>query len=170
MTDKLKNRILILGIAVVLVLCHELAISKTLDLRREQVILEEKTNRYKDTPKQVSLLRQKQKVYDSILTKNHLLGSSLQNNLLQTINTYTKEQDLQVLEFLEPHTITTNDLLTNSYQFTVEGSFKSIMELLYSIEQKTKFGEIINVEFKKKKDYKTQKEHLQASIILKSFG
>jgi len=170
MNTKLKNRVLLLAVAVAIVLCYNLAISKTLELHKEQKALEEQAVMFKNTPKQVSLLKQKQMYYDSILTKNQLIGSSLQNNLLKTINTYASKQDLKVLEFQEPHVATVNELLVKSYRFTVEGSFKGIMALLYTIEQKTRFGEIINVEFEKKKDYKTQKEHLQASVILKSFG
>ncbi|WP_347922498.1 hypothetical protein [Pontimicrobium sp. SW4] len=122
----------------------------------------------KTAPKQLSLLSQKKRHYDSILNKHKLNGKSIQNNLLQTINSYSKSHKLKIIEFLEPHIYNNNNHTEKTYQFQLEGNYNDIINLIHKIEQNTKYGEIINLHFEKKKNYKTGKYSLQASILLKS--
>jgi hypothetical protein len=170
MTNKNRNILLIVGFIMALFLCYKLAIVKTVDLKNEFDTLKSQELLFKDTPKQVSLLKQKQKYYDSILNKYHLSGSSLQNNLLKTINTFADSSGIKVITFLEPHIVTINDLKVNTYQFTLEGDYNAILKLIYKLEQKTKFGEIINLHFEKKTNFRSGTKYLQAHILLKNFG
>ena len=105
-----------------------------------------------------------------IKNKHQLNGSSVQNNLLKTINTFADSTNLKVVDFLEPHIISKNNLKINTYQFTLEGDFNAILKLIHKLEQKTKFGEIINLHFEKKTNFRSGKHFLQASVLLKSFG
>ena len=52
-----------------------------------------------------------------------------------------------MIRFLEPHTITKNDLTIKTYEFTLEGEYNNINELIHQLEQQTKFGEIVNLHF-----------------------
>ncbi|GAA3647426.1 hypothetical protein [Flavivirga jejuensis] len=170
MTKKTKNILLLAGFLLVLVLCYQLSFSKTLDIKKEYHSLKAQEALFENTPKQVSLLKQKQKYYDSLLTKYQLNGSSVQNNLLKTINTFADNTNLKVVHFLEPHIINKNDLRINTYQFTLEGDYNHIIKLIHKLEQQTKFGEITNLHFEKKKNFRTGRYYLQAHILLKSFG
>jgi hypothetical protein len=170
MTGKTKNILLTLGLFLTLVLCYSLAVSKTVALKRHYSSLKQEAILFKDTPKQVSLLKQKQRYYDSLLNRYQIKGSSIQNNLLKTINVLAKEHNLKVVHFLEPHEDESNGLSIKSYPFTVEGGYNNILKLVYYIEQNTKFGEIINLHFERKKNFKTNKHYLQAHILLESFG
>jgi hypothetical protein len=170
MTSKTKNIGLILGFIIVLILSYQLAISKTFNLKKEYNDLKHQETLFENTPKQLSLLRQKEKYYDSLLTKYQLNGSSIQNNLLKTINTFAELNNLKVSGFLEPHVLKQNDLIIKTYQFTLEGNFNAILKLTYKLEQQTKFGEIINLHFEKKKNFRTGKYYLKAFVLLKSFG
>jgi len=170
MTNKTKNILLLLGFLLALILCYQLAISKTFILKNEYNSLKQQQALFINTPKQLSLLKQKQKYYDSLLTKFQLGGSSIQNSLLKTINTFAKDNDLKVIRFLEPHVINRNDLTIKTYGFTLEGNYNAILQLTHKLEQETKFGEIINLHFEKKKNFRTGKYYLQAKVLLKSFG
>ena len=170
MTNKSKNMLLIVGFVFVLILCFNLAVSKTINLKNEYDTLKQEEWLHKNIPKQLSLLKQKQKYYDSILNKYQIKGSSVQNNLLKTINTLANNHALKVVHFLEPHSIETNDLSVKTYQFTIEGHYNNILKLIHHLEQQTKFGEIISLSFEKKKNFRTRKYYLQAHILLKSFG
>ena len=170
MTQKTKNILLVVGFILVLVLSYRLAISKTLALKGEYNILKKEVVLFKNTPKQLSLLKQKQKYYDSLLNKFQIKGSSIQNNLLKTINTYADSSKLKVVSFLEPHVFVNNSLTMKTHQFTVQGDYNTILKLIHLLEQQTKFGEIINLYFEKKKNFKTGKYYLQAHVLLKSFG
>ncbi|MCK0115029.1 hypothetical protein [Gelidibacter sp. F63206] len=125
---------------------------------------------YKDAPKTLSILKQKERYYDSLLTKYRLNEGSIQNILLKSINEFAVENNLKVNSFLEPHYFTDQDLMIKSYQFILEGDYNSIINFVYQLEQKTKFGEIINVNFEKKRNFRTGRDYLQAVIILRSVG
>jgi len=170
MTNKNKNIVLVAGFVIVLLLCYLLAFSKTFSLKKEYNQLQQEELLFKNTPKQLSLLMQKQKYYDSLLNKYQVNGGSIQNNLLKTINSIAGSNNLKVVRFLEPHTVKNNDLIVKTYQFTIQGDYNNILKLIHHLEQKTKFGEIINFNFEKKKNYRTNRYYLQASILLKSFG
>ncbi len=170
MTPKTKNILFILGFIFALILSYKLSVSKTLLLRNEYHTLKKEALLFENTPKQLSFLKQKQKYYDSLLSRYQIKGSSIQNNLLKTINTYADSNKLKVVSFLEPHTYKTNDLTIKTHQVTVQGNYNTIIKLIHLLEQQTKFGEIINLHFEKKKNYKTGTFYLQANMLLKSFG
>jgi 23S rRNA maturation-related 3'-5' exoribonuclease YhaM len=86
------------------------------------------------------------------------------------INTFSNDNNLKVVTFLEPHIISKNELIINTYEFIIEGRYNSINKLIHQLEQKTKFGEIINLHFEKKKNFRTGRYYLQARVLLKSFG
>lgn len=170
MSNKTKNIFVIGGFVLALILCYQLAISKTVALRKEYRDLKQQEILFEGTPKQVSLLKQKEIYYDSLLSRYQLHGSSVQNNLLKTINTFADSTNLKVVSFLEPHIMHSNDLNISTYQFTLEGDFNAILKLIHQLEQGTKFGEIINLHFEKKTNFRTGTFYLKAHVLLKSFG
>ena len=170
MTTKNKNRLLVLGFVVILMLCYSLAISKTIQQKKQYNTLKQQELLFQNAPKQLSLLKQKEVYYDSLLTKYQLDGSSIQNNLLKTINAFANGNDLKVISFLEPHTITKNDLTIKTYEFVVEGEYNNINQLVYQLEQQSKFGEIVNLHFEKKKNFRSGRYYLQAKVLVRSFG
>ncbi len=170
MTNKTKNIALLVGFAIVLFVCYQFAISKTLNIKNRYNSLRHEDGLFKNTPKQLALLKQKQIYYDSILMSNKLDGSSIQNSLLKVINTFAETENLKVISFLEPHAHLNNDLIIKTYSFTLEGNYESIIKLIHVLEQRTKFGEIINLHFEKKKDFRSGRYYLQAKVLLKSFG
>ena len=170
MTSKQKNIGLVVGFVLVLVLSYQLAIAKTFEQKNQYKTLQQEVLLFENAPKQLSLLKQKQRYYDSILSSYQLDGSSIQNNLLSTINSYADQNSIEVISFLEPHSMDKNGLMVKTYDFTLEGDYNSIIGLIYKIEQKTKFGEVIHLKFEKKKNFRSGRYYLQARVLLKSFG
>lgn len=170
MTNKIKNNLLIAGFIISLFICYQLAFSRTLQIKNtyDQLIKEESI--YSNTPKSLSILKQKEKYYDSILVKYQLSGGSIQNTLLQNINKYADKNRLKIISFSEPHISVQNEMTIKSYQFSLEGEYNSLINLIYKLEQQTKFGEIVNVHFEKKQNYRTGKNYLQVHIFLKSLA
>ena len=169
MKARIKNIYLIIGFIIVIILAYKLSISKTFALQKDYKTLSHEAIISKNIPSQLAVLKQKEVYYDSLLTKYQINGISLQNSILKTINSYADKNNIKVVSFVEPHSIQQNDLMVKTYQFTLEGDYNSIVKLIYHIEQKTKFGEIINLHFEKKKNHRTQKSYLHASVLLKNF-
>jgi len=170
MSPKTKNILLVVGFMITLVICYRLAVAKTIEQHKLYSQLKQEQTLFDNMPKQLAQLNHKKKFYDSILDVYQIKGSSVQNNLIQTINVFSKEKGVKIVDFGEPHLQQKDDILIKTYQFILEGDFQSLNGLIYQLEQKTKFGEIINVHFEKKKDLRTGKQFLQATVLLKSFG
>tara|TARA_B110000114_G_scaffold16849_1_gene16328 strand:+ start:2404 stop:2916 length:513 start_codon:yes stop_codon:yes gene_type:complete len=170
MTIKQKNKILLGSFICLLILCYQLAIKQTLQFKAKYKSLEKEALILKNVPQKLATLNKKNSYYDSILTQFQLEGSSIQNNLLKSINTFAVTHNLTVVHFLEPHLATgTDSYVVKIYEFTIEGNYNSINQLVYNLEQQSKYGEIISLNFEKKKNYKSGHYYLQAQILLKSF-
>lgn len=170
MNNTLKNRLLISGFILALYICYKLAIANTLVLKSEYSQLTKEQKLFKNTPKQIALLKKKEQYYDSLLKVYKIGGTSMQNNLLNAVTTFSKAHDIKVVDFSEPHSYTDKSLTINSYSFTVEGHFNNILQLIYTLEQRTKYGEVVSVAYEKKKNYRTGTSYLEATIVLQSFG
>lgn len=170
MSLKTKNISLIIGFVLAIVICYKLGFSKTITLKKEFAELKTQKALFENGPKQLSLLKQKEVYYDSILLKYQLGVNSIQNSLLKTINTFSSNYNLKVSGFLEPHLSSLNGVPVKTYQFSLIGEYNAIIKLIHKLEQQTKFGEIINVHFEKKKNYQTGRFSLEAFVLLRSFG
>ena len=170
MSNRSKNILLIIGFVLTLILCYTLAISKTIEQKQTYNTLKTQEELFKNAPKQLSLLSQKQRYYDSLLTKYQLNGSSIQNNLLSQITAFSEDHQLKVISYLEPHILVKNELTMRTYEFVIEGEYNSINQLIYQLEQHSKFGDIISLHFERKKNFRTGRYYLQARVLLQSFG
>ena len=168
MSSKTKNIVAVTGFFIALFLCYTFAVSRTLKHRNTYRNLKKEVALFKDVPVQLQLLKRKEQYYDSLQRSFRLTETSLQNNILRTINAAAGEYGFKVIDFNEPHSFESGNLRKNSYRFTVEGGFMSLLQLLHHLEQKTKFGEIIHCRMEKKKDNRTQQERLQALIIIQN--
>lgn len=169
MKSKTKNRMLLAGFLILVFICYRLAYSKTFslydsyqELKREHVLFE-------NIPKQQYLLNKQNRQLDSLLGEYQIGGTSLQNNLLKSVNTNSDTLGLKLIEFHKAHTFERENFRVNSHAFTMEGSFEKLLYLLYNLEQRTTFGEIVHVRFEKKRDLRTRKERLEVELIVQNF-
>ena len=98
----------------------------------------------------------------------NLDNTSLENNFLRTLNQLAHQHDLIVIDFNTPHIYVSNNGIKNTYTFTLQGNFTSILLTLHELELNRNFGEVIHTDFIKKRNYKTNKDYLTATIFLQS--
>ncbi len=161
-----KNKLLFLGIAILLLASYKLAINKTMWMRGEYKRLELQVDKFKDIPKKLSILEQKNSYYDSILGEMNLVDTSIQNNLLRTINQEAGKNAIRVMDFNQPHVSQMGENTLYTYSFNLNGNYTDVLKVIHTIEQKGNFGEIVHVNFEKKKNYKTNKNSLGATIFI----
>ena len=170
MTLKEKNRWAVIGFCLVVLLSYQYAIKNTFDTRSALKTAEAKANSAADVPYQVSLLKKKSVYLDSLLNKNRIKATSLENNILNHLNTYADSTRIKIIAFNKPHKIQKEDHEVSTYEFTLEGSFNALLGLIYTIEQKTRFGEVSHLQFKKIKNYRTGRYSLQAHVLITGHG
>lgn len=168
MSQRTKNILLIIGFCLSLAIAYNLAFSKTIALRNSINTLEIKTESLENTTNIAINLEQREQFVDSILSLNNMKGNSVQNNLLEFLNSRSETGNFIISDFNEPHTSTENGATTTSYRFTLEGSYDAIEQVLYSLEQEYNFGRIAHVHFQKKKDYRKNKNYLECFVIVES--
>ena len=155
-----------MAILLVLFLCYQLAISKTLELRKEYKTLQAERELLENAPEKLALLVKKQVYYDSILNKMNLGNTSMENNLLRVITSEAEKNTLKLIDFNDPHISEVNSNQLNTYDFTLEGNFIAVLKTIYILEQETNFGEIVHLNFEKKRNYRTRKSYLTARVFV----
>jgi len=170
MSSNRKNTILIIASILLLFICYKFAVKKTIDYKKEYQLLKNQEQLFNDLPKQFGVLNEKNKYYDSLLTKFQITETSLQNNLLKTINKVTSTLKVKVIDFKEPHIVAENEVRKNYYTFTLEGSFENILKVIHQLEQKTKFGEVATINMIKGKQPRSRKEFLQAEVMIVNYN
>lgn len=168
MTSKTKNGVLLGAIVLVLFLCYKLAISNTFQLRKEYNRLQAEQTLLENAPEQLALLVKKQVHYDSILNKMNLGNSSMENNLLRVINIEAEKNKLKLIDFNNPHTAEVNGNQLNTFDFVLEGNFTGILRTIYALEQEHTFGEVVHLYFEKKKNYRSNKNYLEARVFVQN--
>lgn len=164
-----RNMVFIVALVIVCVLCYQFGIKKTLSIKTEYKALIDEKMAFNNMQQQLNLLRQKERYYDSLLLKYQIANNSIQNSLLNTLNSFVKSNDLSISKFNEPHVNNNADgQKVVTYNFTVKGTYNNIMRLTHFIEQRTKLGQILNIHFVKHKDYKKGVNYLEAQILLQN--
>ncbi|WP_200831877.1 hypothetical protein [Aquimarina sp. AU474] len=168
MTQRNKNIFLVSGLIATLFFAYYFGFAKTFAVSSEVAKLEDKKQAYQSAPAQLAVLANKEKQLDEILKKNNVEGNSLQNNILKTLNTLSNDSGFSIVAFEEPHAFTdeTTQKTTTTYNFTLQGDYKSLINVVYALEQKYSFGNVIQVKFEKKKNFRTRATFLQCTVLL----
>tara|TARA_B100000953_G_C17816544_1_gene357084 strand:- start:92 stop:601 length:510 start_codon:yes stop_codon:yes gene_type:complete len=169
MKSKTKNSILLISFIGMLVISYKWAFSKTLSLYDSYNVLKTENILFENMPKQQYLLIKQNRYLDSLLNKYQIGGTSLQNNLLKSLNANADTLGFKLVVFNETHLFKKEQLEINSHVFTVEGKFDELLKLINNLEQKTRYGEIVHLHFQKKKDLRTRKERLEARVIVQHY-
>ncbi|WP_264536555.1 general secretion pathway protein [Flavobacterium sp. N1736] len=162
-----KNKLLLLGFALVLYVCYSFAISNTINYYKEYKTKQEEIAADSNMPKLVGQLIQKEKQLDQVLSKYDVnISESFQNDLLKQLTAYSDSYKLKIVDFQEPHSVAQKGFTVTSYIFSLEGSFNGCLALLNKVENNPALGTIKHLNFIKKRNYKTNTDQLFVEIIM----
>lgn len=158
-----------LGFLVLLVIAYQFSFKKTIGLKTRLSELKEQDDVFNSMTQNKVLVQQKLAHYDSILQEHKIsVESSFQNNLLRSITEYSKSNDLKIINFKDPHLNTlSNGAIEQTYEFTVQSDFVTILKLIHQLEIKNKLGKITSVSYLKKKELRSRKQLLQCTVMLR---
>lgn len=168
MTQRTKNIILVIGVFLALTIAYKLAFSETIILKKRINVLEVKTKSLESNATIAITLEKREQFVDSILRLNNMKGNSVQNNLLEFLNSKSISEGFIISDFQKPHTFSEKGATTTSYRFKLEGSYSEIEQVLYSLEQDYNFGQVAHIHFEKKRDYRKGKSFLECFVIIES--
>lgn len=166
MKQQTKNKILLAAVVILLLVSYRFAIRNTLELREQYHQLTSQAVSVKDMPSQLALLKQKEQYYDSVLAQMDLGDTSMQNNLLRALNQESSKNDLKIIDFNQPHIYKSETNSLSTYSFGLNGGYPNILKTIYTLEKNGKFGEVVHIDFEKKKNYRSNKSYLVAKVLL----
>ena len=168
MKDKQKNIALIVGFLVLLIISYVFSIQKTLDLKSNVKELTKEKELVSNASERIFNLQQENKYLDSILQLKELsIENSFQQTLLQKLNAFSKTATIEIISFNEPHLFREINTNLMTYSFEVKGTFKTLLKLVNTLE-KQQLGEIISINFEKKKNYRRNNYELTALFHLQT--
>jgi hypothetical protein len=161
-----KNKILLASFILMLFVSYKLSIQKTIQASKEYQTNFDKKELLKNIPNQLSLLSAKEQHLDKQLSLLNVDNSSMQNSLLKFLNREAGENKVKIIEFNSPHVVHKDENISETQIFTLEGGYSNILNVIHAIENKGNFGAISHMEMEKKKDYRSKRTYLQASVFL----
>ncbi|MBL4568343.1 MAG: hypothetical protein JKY69_01295 [Flavobacteriaceae bacterium] len=170
MNYKHKNRLLVIGFIVMLVVAYKLAIQKTVESKSMLLSMTNEKELLRNASNSMSLLKQQDIYLDSLLKSYDISSnSSFQQVLLQKITRFSKENKLQIIAFNEPHTFVSNGTKLSTYAVEVKGYFIPLLQLVQFLEQQ-QLGELVSIHFEKKKNYRINRNFLTCKLLLQKVG
>ena len=164
-----KNILLSVSFVLILVIAYLFSFSNTLETKEELEELKQQIKQTSALSYNKASLHQKEAYLDSVISHTKTGKGSLQNNLLNTLNKYSEDLDYKIIDFKEPHLYTSQDSRKiTSLEFTLEGRYKSLEQILYKLEKEYIYGSVSHLSFEKKKDYRTNRKYLQAVVLIRN--
>jgi len=161
-----RNKMLIGGFVLGLLLCHQLAVKKTLELRAQYLKGTEQHERAVEIKGKLAELRKKEQQLDARFKAMDLGSANVQNELLRFLNEQGEKHSVKIIDFKAPHVAVEGSTTIKTYRFVLEGYFTDILRVAYGLETKRNFGGIAHMAFEKQLDPRKRKTHLQATLHL----
>ena len=166
MNSQQKNIGLLVGFLVSVFIAYHFAIKQTIEAKKRNVVLLKEKDLVDNAVTKIEYLHQKNNNLSSLLTSNNIsIKSSFQQMLLEKITKFSKEKNITIIAFNQPHKIENNQTEIETYSFELKGNFVSLLKLINYVEHQ-QLGELISVNFEKKKNYKTNRNYLTSTIFL----
>lgn len=168
-----KNKILILGLLLTIVLVYQFAIKNTFEYYSLYNELKSKSNSIEKFNQQEFQLINKEKNLSNLLEKYNIGNNdnfNTQNYLLQHLNKQVNNLNLKIVSFDEPKTIEKDNKSITHFTFSISGNFNNTLKLINSIDNNPLIGNIIHTNTTKKMNFKANKEDIITTIFIEKIN
>ena len=167
-TYKRKNQVLALGVGVMLFLAWSLALSNTASLFFENTELKKQIRMAENAPAQIQKYKTELSKLDAALSQYSGSQPLTQQQLLALVTNFGQQQKLVLNQFPQASAQLENGYQIETQIIGVEGRFLNLLGLVYHLEQVGKAGKVASLYFEKKKDIRTRRTYLSATIYLQN--
>ena len=164
-TYKQKTIALGIGSFLFLILAYQLAFKKTFIERSKYHDAQNRLDNVQSLEKEVAQYHGLLANFDQNTTSN--LPPS-QTNLYELISSFCDENDLIIEEMPEVSVYDNTDFLLEQHIFTFKGEYRTMLRLLYAIEQEWKIAKVVSSHFYLEKNRQTRQEELKAQFHLQN--
>jgi len=165
---KHKNRLLTAVALVFALLSYFLAFENTLDLRAECSNMEKELSIAAMAPQRIANLEMQLRSIEGVIGGQTEEGIDQQQQLLEFVTNYCEEQRITLQEFPQAISHEEEDYAVETNIFVVRGNFIKLLKMTYALEQKMRIGKIVAVEYKSKKNLRTKRLDLTATVYFQN--
>jgi hypothetical protein len=166
LTYGVKNKLLLIGGVVFLIIIYQVSIKKTIDLNGECGELEQKLENASNAPGKMIELQKLNIQMDRLLGQSN--DNDVSQSLLSIVTNYCHENEITLEEFPKPILNSDRGTTVETNIITIEGGFNKLLKLVYLFEQHYKTGKVVSVHYKTKRDFTARKSSLTAIIYLQN--
>ena len=166
MNFKQKNRWLLLGTVLLLLVAYWFSFRKTIEARQQNKTLTQQQQQIQSANFTIQQL-QKQLAKTKV-NESRVLGTFNQTVLFEKVSQFCESNQLDILTFDEPKIVLTDDYEVTTNYIEVEGSFKSITELVYELEQQLKLGRMASVHYELEYNRKVKRDFLVGQLYVQN--
>lgn len=157
-----------LAAALVLYLIYAFGISKSIAAYQESKSIQQKMELVKNAPALTQDLEKQLAHMNARIGTDGLKKLRAEEPLLDLLSNYCKSNKAILREFPAAVNFQQGDLLIETNRFVLEGDFKTLLKLVYQLEQKHKLGKVASVHYAYKKDRISRQMALTATIYLQN--
>lgn len=161
-----KSYLIIAGFILVLIVAHRLAFSKTIETKASLKTLEAEMMDLEQVARLNASLSAKEVQLDSVLQAHNLKNKSIQQGLLDFLNSRADSLDFKIETFDPPFVVSEDGIEKSYYAFTLRGGYKGLEQLVFELEQQQAFGLISSLSLEKQDVNRLRRALLELKVIL----
>ena len=167
LTYKQKFLATLLGFVLLFMASYKKTLKHTLTAKKQLHNVEAKLLDINSSYSDIYALKNEVKVLDNIIGGYTLDPGQVQQKILDFIT--KKNSDTNVVSIEDVHLYNNKEFLVYTNQIELEGSYDSLIKMLYEIEKKLKDSKVVSSEMYSKKEYRTNTTKLFLKIILQNY-
>lgn len=168
LTYRQKNKILLVGALLLLIVCYIFAIGETVNLYGNNSKTTQKLESLKNAPQQIAGLNKRLNFLNSRVKQYVREDDFEQDDILVSVSDFCKRNRLKIIEFPKSTLKQKDDIVIETFNFTVEGNFTNLVKLIYDIEVVQKIGRVASLDFETQVDRRTKVKRLTVNIFLQN--
>jgi hypothetical protein len=165
---KERNRLLLVGFVLLLLLGWFLAFSKTYHLWKEHKTLSKMMTQNSRGPERISMLRHTLDSLNLSLQGRSKVGVSSQDAQLDYITTYVQAHGMKVSFIPGQSNRKQKGYDIDTRIFQIDGNFKSALQLIYELEQHQQMSRVVSAKYTRVVDRQTKAVSLISTIYLEN--
>ncbi|MFY0602963.1 MAG: hypothetical protein JXQ93_03370 [Flavobacteriaceae bacterium] len=170
MNNKQKNRALVIGFIIMLLVAYRFSFSKTIEIKTRVAKLEKDKAVLNNAEAKIKALKLEERYLDSILQSNDLsIENTFQQTLLIKVTALTKKHHLKLISENKPHIYRAANTNLQTYEIKVQGTFRNLMLFSNALEQQ-RLAKLSSLTFRKKRNYRNGKNYLESTLVLQRFS
>ncbi len=163
-----RLKLLLPGMALILILAWAMAIRKTWDNYTELKKTETELNGTSISDAAIMELKQQ---LEKIKSKQDITEGALQpEQVFKKISDLcSRTGNTRIIQIPEVHQCTLDSYQIETMKMELEGSFSNLLRFLYNLEHEPSVGKIASADFSVTRDFKQKKEYLRLTLLIQKF-